>query len=233
MTDTPHETAADPVLSGGEPDERTVSLTVLCVLALLIGVVAAAGAVIFRFMISLAHNVIFLGKFGWFYDANQYDPESLWGPLVILSPVVGGLIVVWLVGKFGWKPIIKGLTDRENSIRTDLETAKAEREKAGALLADYKQAMANAKKEAADIIQKAQDSADKHRAEAEAEAKQQGQKLIEKARVDIERESDAAKAELSRHVAELTAKATSRLLGRVIDDKEHERLIMEALKEDR
>ncbi|MCB1059221.1 MAG: F0F1 ATP synthase subunit B [Calditrichaeota bacterium] len=154
-------------------------------------------------------------------------------PGSIIWTIVTFLIVVWLVGKFGWKPIIKGLTDRENSIRTDLETAKAEREKAGALLADYKQAMANAKKEAADIIQKAQDSADKHRAEAEAEAKQQGQKLIEKARVDIERESDAAKAELSRHVAELTAKATSRLLGRVIDDKEHERLIMEALKEDR
>lgn len=154
-------------------------------------------------------------------------------PGSILWTIITFLIVVWIVGKFGWKPIIKGLTDRENSIRNDLETAKAEREKAGALLADYQQAMANAKKEAAEIIQKAQDQAERHRAEMEVLAKEQGQKLLEKARVDIERESESAKADLARHVAGLTAKATSRLLGRVIDDKEHEKLIMEALKEDR
>ncbi|MGE0230173.1 MAG: chloride channel protein [Flavobacteriaceae bacterium] len=106
MTDTSQQTFADPALAGAEADERTVSLTVLCLLALLIGVVAAAGAVVFRFMISLAHNVIFLGKFGWWYDANQYDPPSLWGPLVVLSPVVGGLIVVWLVKTFA--PEAKG-----------------------------------------------------------------------------------------------------------------------------
>jgi len=154
-------------------------------------------------------------------------------PGSILWTIITFLIVVWIVGKFGWKPIIKGLKDREESIKNDLDTAKSEREKAGAMLADYKQAMANAKKEAADIIQKAQDQASKHLADAEVAAKEQSHKLVEKARLDIERESDMAKADLSRHVAELTAKATSRLLGRVIDDKEHEKLIAEALKEDR
>ncbi len=154
-------------------------------------------------------------------------------PGSVIWTIITFLIVVWLVGKFGWKPLIKGLTDRESSIRNDLETAKAEREKAGAMLADYKQAMANAKKEAAEVIHAAQEHAEKHRAEAEALAKEQGHKLLEKARLDIERESEAAKADLTRHVAELTARATSRLLGRVIDDKEHEKLIMDALKEDR
>ncbi|MCB9366120.1 MAG: F0F1 ATP synthase subunit B [Calditrichaeota bacterium] len=154
-------------------------------------------------------------------------------PGSILWTIVTFLIVVWLFGKFAWKPIIKGLQDREASIRNDLETAKTEREKAGALLDDYKKAMANAKKESAEIIQQAQDHASKLRNEAEADAKDQAHRLLDKARQDIARESDAAKAELSRHVAELTARATSRLLGRVIDDKEHEKLIMDALKEDR
>jgi len=154
-------------------------------------------------------------------------------PGSILWTIVTFLIVVWIVGKFGWKPIIKGLKDRENSIRNDLDTAKAEREKAGAMLADYKQAMANAKKEASDIILQAQDQAAKLHAKAEADAKETANKLVQKAREDIERESDAAKADISRYVAELTARATSRLLGRVIDDKEHEKIILEALKEDR
>ncbi|MCL4304858.1 F0F1 ATP synthase subunit B [bacterium] len=154
-------------------------------------------------------------------------------PGSVIWTIITFLIVVWLFGKYAWKPIIKGLQDRESSIRNDLETAKAEREKAGALLDDYKKAMANAKKEAAEIIQHAQDHAAKLRSEAEVEAKEQSHKLIERARADIARESEGAKAELSRHVAELTARATSRLLGRVIDDKEHEKLIMDALKEDR
>ncbi|MBK6766258.1 MAG: F0F1 ATP synthase subunit B [bacterium] len=154
-------------------------------------------------------------------------------PGSILWTITTFLIVVWIVGKFGWKPIIRGLKDRENSIRTDLDTAKAEREKAGAMLADYKQAMANAKKEASDIILQAQDQAAKLHAKAEVDAKETANKLVQKAREDIERESDMAKADISRHVAELTARATSRLLGRVIDDKEHEKLILDALKEDR
>lgn len=154
-------------------------------------------------------------------------------PGSILWTIITFLIVVWIVGKFGWKPIIKGLKDRESSIRNDLDTAKAEREKAGAMLADYKQAMANAKKEASDIILQAQDHAAKLHAQAEMDAKETAHKLLVKAREDIERESDLAKADISKYVAELTARATSRLLGRVIDDKEHEKLILDAMKEDR
>lgn len=107
MTDNLSATApADPSSQEGEQRERVVSMPVLCLIAFLIGLVAAAGAVVFRYMISITHNVLFLGTFGLSYDANQYDPPSLWGPMVILSPVVGGLIVVWLVKTFA--PEAKG-----------------------------------------------------------------------------------------------------------------------------
>jgi F-type H+-transporting ATPase subunit b len=110
------------------------------------------------------------------------------------------LIVVygWSV-KFGWKPIIKGLTDRENSIRTDLDTAKAEREKAGALLGRLQAGDGQREKRGRGYAcSQAQDQAEKCTASRswKRSAKEQGQKLLEKARVDIERESDAAKAEL-------------------------------------
>lgn len=153
-------------------------------------------------------------------------------PGSILWTIVSFLIVVWLVGKFGWKPLIQGLKSREDSIRHDLETARTEREKAAGLLADYEQAIAGARKEATDIINKAQEEANRLREHGERETKETTLKMIEKARLDIERESDTAKAELSKHVAQLTARATSRLLGRMIDEKDHARLIDEALKED-
>ena len=153
-------------------------------------------------------------------------------PGSILWTIVSFLIVVWIVGKFGWKPLISGLKSREESIRHDLDTAKAEREKAAGLLADYEQAIAGARKEATEIIQKAQDESNRLRDQSERETKETTLKMIEKARVDIERESEAAKADLSKHVAQLTARATSRLLGRTIDEKDHARLIEEALRED-
>jgi len=87
-------------------EARTVNLVTLIVLAFVIGVVAALGAVVFRTLIAVVHNVFFLGKFGLTYDANQFDPVSHWGWWVILAPVVGGLIVVWLVQTFA--PEAKG-----------------------------------------------------------------------------------------------------------------------------
>jgi CIC family chloride channel protein len=57
-------------------------------------------------MIAFVHNLFFLGKLGFVSDANHFDPGNPWGPFVILAPVVGGLIVVWLVRTFA--PEAKG-----------------------------------------------------------------------------------------------------------------------------
>ncbi len=98
---TTAETAAEPL-----EEFRTLSLPVLVVLAFITGIVAALGAVVFRAMISAVHNLFFLGTFAFNYNANAFDAASPWGPFVILAPVVGGLIVVWLVQTFA--PEAKG-----------------------------------------------------------------------------------------------------------------------------
>ena len=58
------------------------------------------GAVLFRALIGLIHNVAFLGTFSADYDASRFTPPSPWGALVILVPVVGGIIVTFLVTNF-------------------------------------------------------------------------------------------------------------------------------------
>ncbi|MBI5058480.1 F0F1 ATP synthase subunit B [candidate division KSB1 bacterium] len=154
-------------------------------------------------------------------------------PGSVLWTIITFLVIVWLVSKFGWKPILSGLKSREDSIRKDLETAKAEREKASALLADYQASMANAKKEAAEVIQRAQDAANQHLELERIRAKETADRLIDRANAEIERERDAARADLRQYVADLTARATSRLVGKTVDAKDHERFILDALKEDR
>jgi chloride channel protein, CIC family len=80
--------------------ERPVNLFVLSVIAILVGVVTGFGAVFFRALIAVVHNVFFLGRVSLVYDANVYTPPSPWGALVILVPVIGGLAVVFLVRTF-------------------------------------------------------------------------------------------------------------------------------------
>ncbi len=89
-----------------EGEDRTISLPILVGLAFLIGIVAALGAVFFRYLIAIIHNVVFLGHFSFLYDANVFDPPTPWGPFIILVPIVGGLVVVWLVETFA--PEAKG-----------------------------------------------------------------------------------------------------------------------------
>jgi CIC family chloride channel protein len=75
-------------------------------LAVLVGIIAGLGAVVFRAMIGGFHNLLFLGQLSTSYDANLHTPSSPWGVLVILVPVVGALGVAFVVGTFA--PEAKG-----------------------------------------------------------------------------------------------------------------------------
>ena len=72
----------------------------MSVLAVVVGFVTGIGAVVFRDLIGLIHNVLFLGKFAAAYNANVFTPTSPWGFWVILVPVLGALVVTFLVEKF-------------------------------------------------------------------------------------------------------------------------------------
>jgi CIC family chloride channel protein len=92
--------------SGDVEESRRIALPYLSLLALVVGIVAGVGAVVFRDLIGLVHNVLFLGEFAVRYDANIFTPPGPWGPFVILVPVVGAIGVTFLVTKFA--PEAKG-----------------------------------------------------------------------------------------------------------------------------
>ncbi len=70
------------------------------VVSALLGVLTGLGAVVFRGLIALVHNLVFLGKFSFIYNATLHTPASPWGPFVILGPVAGGAAVVFLVQRY-------------------------------------------------------------------------------------------------------------------------------------
>ncbi len=79
---------------------RGIGLFGLSILALVVGCITGVGAVFFRALIAFIHNLAFYGTMSVYFDANQFDAPSPWGAGIILVPVIGGLIVVFLVNNF-------------------------------------------------------------------------------------------------------------------------------------
>jgi chloride channel protein, CIC family len=99
MPSTSADTAVTPeTVATDDRDERRVSLFILCLMAL--------GTVALRALIGLIHNFMINGVIKIPYDANILEGASRWGNWVILSPILGGLLVVYLVDRFA--PEAKG-----------------------------------------------------------------------------------------------------------------------------
>lgn len=79
---------------------RNLSSVNLSLLSIVVGIFAGLGAVVFRDLIAFFHNLFLLGRFSLAYNANIYTPRSPWGVLVILAPVLGALVVAFLVKNF-------------------------------------------------------------------------------------------------------------------------------------
>lgn len=111
---------------------RRIGLFRLCLLAVVVGVITGFGAIAFRALIALIHNAAFLGTFSTYYDANEFTPASPWGALIILVPVIGGLVVVWLVNNFapearghGVPEVMDAIFYREGKIRPQVAAVKS------------------------------------------------------------------------------------------------------------
>jgi chloride channel protein, CIC family len=112
--------------------ERTMGLLALSLLAIGVGIVTGVGAVGFRALIGLIHNVFYFGRFSAVYDANVLEPPSPWGAGIVLVPVIGGLGVTFLVSKFapearghGVPEVMDAIFYREGRIRPVVAAVKS------------------------------------------------------------------------------------------------------------
>jgi CIC family chloride channel protein len=99
-------TRPPPEAVAAAPEPRPLGLLRLCALSIVVGSITGLGAVVFRDLIGLVHNVLFSGLFRVAYDSSQFTPPPPWGAWVILVPVLGGVAVTFLVSTFA--PEAKG-----------------------------------------------------------------------------------------------------------------------------
>ncbi len=97
-------------------EDLRLSLLLLSALALGLGIVTGVGAVLFRDLIGLLHNLFFNGTVSLAYDANLFTAPSRWGVFIIAAPVIGGIIVTFLVSNFAPEAKGHGVPEVMNAI---------------------------------------------------------------------------------------------------------------------
>src|SRR5271170_1470242 len=109
-----------------------LGLVRLSLLAIVVGVITGLGAVLFRALIGLIHNIAFLGSFSIDYDSSVFTPPSPWGAFIIFVPVIGGLIVTFLITNFapearghGVPEVMDAIYYREGVIRPIVAAVKS------------------------------------------------------------------------------------------------------------
>ena len=150
---------------------------------------------------------------------------------LVLWTIVTFVVFLVVLKKVAWGPLIEGLDNRESKYRKLLEDAKADRDKAVALLADYEQKLKAAQTQVDEIIAEARRDAERTKTDIMATAQQEAEATRKRALDDIGRARDQAVAELFDHVRENVVSATEKVLSRSLTNADDQKLIDDALAE--
>lgn len=142
------------------------------------------------------------------------------------------LIVLFILGKFAWKPILGSLKERENTIEDALNAAKKAKEEMQKLQADNEKLLAEARLERDKILRDAQSAANNLITEAKEKAGAEGTRMIENARQAINNEKQAALTEVKNLAANLSIEIAEKVLKRELaDEKAQKELVNEFIKD--
>ena len=157
-------------------------------------------------------------------------------PLVQLDPglfvwtILTFLLLVFVLAKFAWKPLLKMLQDREDMVRSSLEDAEKAKSELERLNEESEAIMAKARSEAQSILADGKAAAEKVKDGIIAKSKEQANKIREDAGNQIQVEKDKAISEIKEEVVNLTLSVAEKLIQKNLSDADNKSLIEESLK---
>lgn len=150
-------------------------------------------------------------------------------PGLLIWTIVTFLILLFILRKVAWGPILTALEQRENTIRDSLEEAQRARQDAERLLAQNQQILADANREVQRLLEQGREEAERLRATMTEQAREEAQRLTEATRRDIARERQMAMQDLKTTAANLALVAAGHLLRTAMTSDDHRRIVTECL----
>jgi len=145
--------------------------------------------------------------------------------------VVTFVVLLLILKKVAWKPILSALEQREVAIRESLEKAEKAREEAQKVLDKNQANIALAGEESKKIINQSRAYAEKLKEQMIRESKEQARKIIDEAAAEIERKKEAAFNELKNQVAEIAINAAEKILRENLDKESNKKVVDKYIRE--
>lgn len=142
------------------------------------------------------------------------------------------VILIFMLKKFAWSPILKAVNDREQGIKDALDSAEAAKKEMQSLQADNEKIMKEARGERDSLLKEARDLKNSIISQAKDEAKSEAQKIIESANEAILNEKNAAVSDIKKQVASLSIEIAEKLLKEKLSDDNKQMKIVEDLIKD-
>ncbi len=136
-------------------------------------------------------------------------------------------ILLILLKKFAWKPIMESLKEREEDISSSLELAKQTKAEMKKLQADNEKLLVQARHERELILNEAKAAKDQIIGEAKDKAQSEADRIVEAARINIENEKRVALAEIKTQVAELSVEIAEKVLKAELSNKDAQSKLVE------
>ena len=152
-------------------------------------------------------------------------------PGLMIWTVVTFVLLLLILKKVAWKPILEALDKREKEIKDSLEQAENAKEEARKILEENQANLARAEEESKKIIEQSRTYADSLKEKLMKESKEQAKRLIEGAGEELQRKKDAAFEELKEQIAELAVTAAERIMKENIDANKNKELVNKYLGE--
>jgi F-type H+-transporting ATPase subunit b len=144
--------------------------------------------------------------------------------------VLFGLFAV-LLGRFGWKPLLQAISEREEGIRASVLGAETANAEAKTLLAKHNELVREATRERDEILKRALGEAEQLKADLATKARTEGEQLIQRARQQIEREKTLALQELKAQVADLAVEAAAKIVESSLTPEAQRKLVAEFVEQ--
>lgn len=151
---------------------------------------------------------------------------------LIFWMLVSFSLVMYILAKFAWKPIMKGIHQRENTIEKALEAANEAKKEMLQLKAGNEQLLRDAKEERDALMRDARKMKEAILEEARAKANEESARILENARENIQFEKMAAINELKNQIATISIDIAEKIIGKELENKNQQQELTEKLLKD-
>ncbi len=150
---------------------------------------------------------------------------------LLVSQAVNFLLLLLLLYRFLFKPVMGKLEERAARIKQGLEDAEESARIREQAEKEYQETLGRARQEAHEIIEQATRTAEQQRQEILAQARQEAHEIVIRARQQAEREIQKGRIALQQEIVNLSIETASRLIRESLDDQKHRQLVQEFLTE--